>query len=124
VAAAEDVEVEMIDALAAVGAGVDDDTIPIGQALFARNIGGGGEKVAEQGGVTAADACERCDVLARDHEKMGRRLRVNVSERDALFVLVNGLGGNGSSDDLAKKAIHIGNSVQERVLREDNFAIS
>ncbi len=123
-AAAQHVQVEMIDGLAAVGAGVDHHAIAVGEAFRARNISRRNEQVAEQGSVITGAVGERRDVLARHHEEVRGRLRVNVGERNAFLVLVNELRGNGSSDDLAEKAIHNGISLQERFCEEDNFAVS
>ena len=72
---------------------------------------------------------KRCDVLAGNHEEVRRRLGVDVKESDALVVLVDGLGGDGSIDDLAEGAIHSGTSLQERFCGGgfpggDNFAVS
>jgi hypothetical protein len=100
--AAEHVHVEMVDGLAAVGAGVDDDAVAFGKALVAGYCSGRSKQVAEKSGVIFAGVSERCDVLARDHEKVGGRLRVDVRERDTLVVLEQELGRDGSFNDLAE----------------------
>ena len=51
VAAAEDVDVEVFDGLAAVGAGVDDEAVAVPEALGLGDLTGGGEEGAEKAGV-------------------------------------------------------------------------
>ena len=113
VAAAEDVNVEMVNGLAAVGAGVDHHAIALREASGARNFSGSRKQMAEKSGVRGIAVGERDDVLARNHKKMRGGLRVDVKEPDAFVVLVDLLGGDGSSDDLAEEAIHGGISLQE-----------
>ena len=48
---AEQVEVKVVDGLAAVGAGVDDQAIPIAKASVCGNLRGRGKKLAKHGGV-------------------------------------------------------------------------
>ena len=115
--ASEHVDVEMVYGLATVRAGVDYDTIAIGQTLLASNCSGRGKKLAEQLGVTAGRMRNAGDMLARDDEKVGRCLGVDVRERNAMFVLIHELDRNGSRDNFAKQAVHIGISVQDRILR-------
>jgi hypothetical protein len=50
-------------------------------------------------------------VLARDNQDVHGRCRVNVGEGVPEVVLVDGRGGNGSFNDLAKKAAHNETSV-------------
>ena len=111
--AAEEVDVEMVDGLAAVAAGVEHHAVAIGEALFAGDLGRGPEEVAQQRLIALISIRERIDVLARHHEHVDRRLRVNVREGIAELVLVDGGGRNGSFNDLAEEAAHGVTSVQE-----------
>lgn len=52
---------------------------------------------------------------------MRGRLGVDIGERDALVVLINGLGGDGAFDDFAEETTHNGSSVQDVVEIEDNL---
>jgi len=113
VAAAEDVNVEMVDGLAAVRAGVDHKAIAFREAFGTSNFSGSREQVAEERSVTAVAVGERGHVIARNHEEMRGSLCVDIKERDAFVVLVDLLGGDSSSDDLAEEAIHSGISLQE-----------
>src|SRR5215469_16270222 len=50
-------------------------------------------------------------MLARHDEKVHRRLRIDIAERDASLVLIHALRRNLSFDDFAEEAIHHGTSV-------------
>ena len=56
---------------------------------------------------------KRSDVFARHNQHMHRRLGINVGERVALLILINGSGRNAPFEDLAEDAIHSAFSVQE-----------
>ena len=82
-AAAEEVDVEVEDGLARVGAGVDDGAVAaLGEALFARDARGDEEEVAEQRFVRLARFARGGYVRARDDERVRGRLRVYVAEDD------------------------------------------
>jgi hypothetical protein len=104
--AAEKMEVEVIDRLAAVFSGVDDDAIALAKALVAGNQGCREEKMAQQVAVLCAGVVERGKVLAGNDEDVDWRLRVNVREGVAELVLVDGGGGDGTLGDLAEEAGH------------------
>jgi len=106
-------DVEMVDGLAAVGAGVDDYAIAFGEAFGFGDFGCGPEEMAEELFVIGIGFGERDDVLARGDEDVDRGLRMDVGEGVALVVFVNGGGGNGAVDDLAEDAAHGVTSVQE-----------
>jgi hypothetical protein len=105
-AAAEKVEMEVIDRLATVFAGVDYDSISLAQVLVTGNQGCGIEKMAEKIAVLSVSVFERSEVLARNDEDVDRRLRMNVRERVAELVLVDGGGGDGTFGDFAEEAGH------------------
>jgi hypothetical protein len=58
------------------------------------DLAGDEEEVAEQGSVLLLRARQLRDGLARDHEHVDGRLRVDVVEDDALVVLVDKLHGD------------------------------
>ena len=113
-ASAQQVNVEMIDGLAAVLAGVDHHPIALGEALGAGDLGRGPQQVSEQRAVTLHALGQRGDMFAGRDQHMHRRLRMKVREGVALLVLVDGRGGDASVNDLAKEATHSETSVQER----------
>jgi hypothetical protein len=106
----------MIDGLAAVGTGVDDDSKAFGQLFSTGNFRSGTHEVTEQGTIILAAIGKRADVLARSDEHVDRGCRMNVGKGITLVVLVDGGGGNASVNDFAKKAAHGETSVQERQL--------
>ena len=105
-AAAEQMEVKMIDGLAAVFAGVDDYAIALAEAFVAGNRGGCIQEMAEQVAVVSGCVVERGEVFTGNDENVDRRDRMNVGEGVAELVLVDGSGGNGTFGDLAEDAGH------------------
>src|ERR1700712_4019954 len=87
-ASAEEVDVEVVDGLAAVGAGVDDEAVAAGEALPLGDLGGGGDELAQEGAVFCFGVGGRGEVLFRDDEDVGGGLRVKVGDGDGGFVLV------------------------------------
>ena len=109
--AAEQVQMQVIDGLASISAGIDDHAVAGGEILFTGDFGHGPQEMAEQGAVIGGCFCERNDVPARDDKQMHWRLRMDVGEGDALLVFVDACGGNASVDDLAEEAAHTWFSV-------------
>jgi hypothetical protein len=99
-------DMDMIDGLSAIFAGVDYGAIALCQPFGAGYFGGCPMKMADQGVVLVAGVGDGCDVLARNDKDVYGRLRINVGEGVALFVLVDGFGRNTSIDDLAKETTH------------------
>lgn len=96
VAAAQDMEVEVVHGLAAVGAGVDDDAVALVEAFVAGDSRRGREKMAQQWGVARLGMRGGLDVFAGDDQEVHRRLRVDIGEGVALLVLEDGLGWDGA----------------------------
>ena len=105
-ASAEEVDVEVVDSLAAIAGGVDDGAVAFDEIFLAGDFSGGGEELAKEWGVAIGGFGERCDVAARRDENVSRRGRVDVSEGKAIVVLVDGGGGNASVNDFAKETAH------------------
>ena len=104
---------EMVHGLAAVGAGVEDYTVSVGEAFGLGDLGCGPEEMAQELFVVGVGFGEGDDVLARGDEDVDWGLRMDVGEGVALVVLVDGGGGNGAVDDLAEEAGHGVTSVQQ-----------
>jgi hypothetical protein len=109
VASAEEVEMEVVDGLSAVGAGVEDDAVAASvlanaEVLLAGDLGGGGEEVAEEGGVGWNSVGERGDVALGDDEDVDGGLGVDVGEGEGEVVLVEAGDGDGGGGDLAEEA--------------------
>jgi hypothetical protein len=106
VASAEDVDMEMIDRLASIGPGIDHHAVAVSQAFVAGNLRGRQQHVAEQRGMFLAGVRQGGDMFAGHHQKVHRRLRIDIAEGAAQLVLVDGLGGDGALGDLAEQAAH------------------
>jgi len=109
VAAAQQVEVEVFDGLAAVVAGVNDYSVASGvfgqaQAGLLGDFGGGGEEVAEEGCVVGGGFGQRGEVLFGDDEDVGGGLGVDVGEGEDLVVFVEPGYWDGVGDDFAEQA--------------------
>ncbi len=89
---AQNVDVEMIDGLAAVRAGVDHHAVAVSETLVAGNLRRREQQVSEQPRMLFAGVRQRGNMFPGHHKKVHRRLRVDVAERDAAVVLVDGLG--------------------------------
>ncbi len=113
-ASAQQVDVQMIDCLPAVFPVIHHDAVALVQAARASNLRRGPEKVPKERIVCLLRARQRVEVPARSNEDVRRRLRVDVRESVAVFILVDGCGWNCTFDDLAEQAAHDGNSVPER----------
>jgi hypothetical protein len=103
---AQYVDVEMIDRLAAVRAGIDHHAVAVSEALVAGNLSGRKQQVSEQPRMLFAGVRQRGNMFAGHQEKVHRRLRVDVAEGDAALVLEDEPGRNGALDDLAEQAAH------------------
>src|ERR1039458_7446812 len=114
--AAEQVQVEVVNGLAAVRAGVYDNAVALGKLFDSCNLCRCRQQLTEHQCVTNLGVAERVDVLARHDEHMRWRLGMQVGEGVAELILVNRLGRDGSFNDFAEGATHSGTSVQERVL--------
>jgi hypothetical protein len=107
-AAAEQVEVEVVDGLAAVGAGVEDEAVAVVEAVGAGELAGGKQEMAEEFVVRCSSAREGSDVLFGDKEDVRWGLRMDVREGEDGVVFVETLGGDDAGDDLAEEAGHRG----------------
>ena len=96
----------MKDALAGVGAGVDDDTkTALGDALFARQLRRGLKDLTDQRAILIANIGYPGQVFARNEQNMHRRPGRNVFERDDIFVLKNNLRFHFAFGDGAEQAV-------------------
>lgn len=98
VASAEDVEVDVEDGLADVGAVVDDEAVAgLFEALFAGDFGAGEHELAEEFGVIVGGVVEVDDVFFGDDEDVDRGGGGDVAECDAVFVFVDAVVGEFSA---------------------------
>lgn len=111
VAAAKEMQVEMVNGLAAIISGIYDDAIAFAQTLSTGDLRGYPLQMAEQGTTAFVSINHRRDVPAGNDENMDRRLGMDVGEGVAHLILVNGRGGNGTLDNFAKETAHRETSV-------------
>jgi hypothetical protein len=105
-AATEQMDVNMVDGLAAIFAGVDHGAVTLRESFGASYFGGCPMKMADQRVVFLACLGNGRNVQARNNEDVYGRLRIDVGEGITLIVLIDGFGRNTSIDDPAEKAIH------------------
>src|ERR1700739_4453585 len=99
-------DVDVVDRLVAVFAGIDHGAIAPCQSFGAGNLGCCPMQMAKQGNVFPACAGDGGNVLARNDEDVRRRLRIDVRKGVAEFILVDGLRRDASINDLAEEAVH------------------
>src|SRR5579871_5096049 len=109
---AKHVDMQVIDGLAAVLSRVDHHAISIRQPLGAGDISSLRQQVSEKLCMVAVGVRKRGDVLAGHYQEMYRRLRLDIRKRVAFVVLINSSRRNGSRNDFAEQAVHIGTSVR------------
>jgi len=97
-------EVQMVDRLPSVSAGVDDRAVAMAKMLFVRDSLDCVQQVAEEIPVffRARQLRQRSDVFAGQNQQMDRGLGMDVMEGDRHFVFEDFPGGNFAAYDLAK----------------------
>src|SRR5207237_9609400 len=100
---AEQVDVQVVDALTAVLAGVDDGAVAgLGYPLLTRYRHSQHHHAADE--VRVVEIIQRPDVLFRDDQNVGGRLRIDVAEGEHLFVVHDHLRGDFPARDLTEDA--------------------
>lgn len=117
----------VVDCLAAIFSRIDNDPITLGKSFGASYLCCGPLQMAEKVFVIFVGVSDGSDVFAGHDEDVDRRLRLQVSEGIALFILVDGFGGDTSVDDLAEYAAHVeestgGGSDCQRVVERPQVA--
>jgi len=106
---------QMIYRLSAIIARIDDDAVAFGQPLFPGEIRRNPQQMPQQRGMLLACLGQRNKMLARRNQQVHWRLGMNIREGITPVVLVLRRRRNASINDLAKKAAHNRNSLQESV---------
>lgn len=102
---AHHVKVQMKDGLPAVPARIGDHAESRGsKPLVVRNLGAGQEETAEERLIGLIRILKRSDVTLGNHQRMHRRLGIDIVERQSFFVLVDDRGRNTPFDDTAEYA--------------------
>jgi hypothetical protein len=97
------VQVGVEDGLAGAGAGVEHQAVVV-VALGGGDGGRGGDQLGGRLGVAGGERCGAGVVVARDHQHVGRSLRVDVAERDRALGGVHDVGLDVTCDDAAEQA--------------------
>ena len=98
----QQVDMQMMNRLAAIVAAVDHSAKALRESFAACNLSSNPLEMAKQDAVFRRGMRERDDVASRDNQHMHRRLRVDVREGDCLLVLVEKFRGKRAVDDLAE----------------------
>jgi hypothetical protein len=106
VAAAQQVQMEMVDGLTAFHAGVRHDAVTLGEAFFAGDLRCDPEQMAEQVALAFAGLMDRANVFAGDDEDVDRRLRIDVGKGVDAIVLKDSGRRDFAPSDLAEDATH------------------
>lgn len=104
-ASAEDVDVQMVDCLAAVGPGVYDDSVAVIETGRARERGRGGHEATEDLGVLFAGFGMGRDVGLGDEQQVNGSLGMDVGKGERVLVFVDPPGWNLPAHDPAEDAI-------------------
>ena len=104
--AAEEVNVQVIDRLAAVSAAVDDGAISVRQTELLGHFLRRQQQVAEQGLIVRLSSSEVGNLLLGDHQHMRRSLRRDVVKRQTQLVFMDDLGWDFFVDDPLKDGRH------------------
>ena len=99
---------QMGNALAGVGAVVDDEPVAAGELEFFRDDARHDEEMAELGFVVGGGFTDAWNKFFRDDQQMNGRLRLDVVDDDAAVVLVLDLGGDFAVDDFLEERFRHG----------------
>jgi len=100
------VDVQVVDGLATIGAGVDNQAVAFGKILGTGDLSGGGDQMAEHGGILGRGMGQRGEVLFGDDQNVHRCLRIDVRKREDVAILIEALDGDGARGDFAEQTIH------------------
>ena len=104
-AAAEEVDVEVGDCLAAVGTVVDDDAEAVfADPFFLGDAGDAGHHVAEESLIVVFGEGDAGDWLSGDEEEVGGGTGVDVAEAEAELVFVDDVGGDFAVGDFLEES--------------------
>ena len=105
-ASAQDLEMKMKHALAAMSTGIDYEAVPrIGNPLLFCDCITGQQQAPEQCDIGLLQLGNRGEMFWRDDERMDRRLGIDIVERDYQIVLIDKRCGNGPRDNFTKKTV-------------------
>ena len=103
--AAEQMQMQMVDRLAAIVACVHNDPVTMIQLFFACNLRRRRHHMTDQRSIFSQRLRGGDNVLPGNNQKMCRRLGIDVGEADAAFVFVHAASRYGAGYDLAKQTV-------------------
>ena len=103
--AAENMEMQVMDRLAGIVAAVGNDAVSAGQVFLSGNNANGTQAFRQFGIRGSGGIIQGAYMLLRNHQDVDRRLRINITERIDIFILIDFLRGNLTADDFAEETI-------------------
>lgn len=94
--------VQVIDRLSAIGAGVDDGPEAVRQAELLGNLTGDDKEMSQQRGITIRRVGQRSNRLLGDNQDVRGGLSVQVTKSECQFVFVDNVRRDLSINDLLK----------------------
>lgn len=97
---------QMKDGLARARIAVDHRPVAaLCNAFLRRNFSRNLKQSAKQLGILRLRIVQGWDGLARDHQDMHRRLRIDIAKGDDLRILINDVGGDVAGQDPAENGL-------------------
>jgi hypothetical protein len=113
------------DRLAGGGARIDDRAIScLVETRVIRKARGNAQEMAEHGFVSLRRFVERLDVFEWNHQHVRRRLRIDVLDRNRVFILMHKLSWDFAGDDFAEETVFIGHDCFSQPGTQTGFQIS
>ena len=109
-------QMQVIDGLSAVVAGVDDDAKTVVEVLLLRDFVGCGEELTK-GLVGGRGVRERSEVSLGDDQQVNGCLWINVREREHGFGFIDTCDRDHTVGDLAEEAVGVGSHEGIVILR-------
>jgi hypothetical protein len=98
-------EMQVKNSLPSVTPRISHNTIArFGKSFVRCNLSAGEEQATEQGLIRLAEILNRRDMPFGNYQRMDRRLRADIIERQRMLVLIHHFRGNGAINDTAKYA--------------------
>ena len=102
----QQVDMQVVNGLAAIRPVVDHQPVAIRQPQLPRYLACCGEQLAEHGRIFRRGMRVRGKVLLGNKQHMHRRLRVDIRKGQHIIILIEVLGGDGAGGDFAEEAVH------------------
>lgn len=101
----QNMQVEMVDSLSALVAGVDDGAKSVGETLFSSDFCSDEDEMPKKGLMGLQSVRLRGDVSLRDQENMRGSDGVEIAKGEAEVVLIDLRGGNLARDNATEDAV-------------------